>query len=956
MKVKSILLGLICVIILQSIGYSNNTQLDLTADEIRFIEEHPVIRVAVDPDFVPYEFFDSDGEYKGIANDYMNLISERTGLEFVVAEGLTWNQAYEKAILNDLDILASVLKTPAREELFKYSDPYFDTYRVIIVKESHEEIQNIRDLFGKKVAVQTNSSHHSYLRQYPEISLSLYQTVDEALQAVFTGTELAFVGNYATSSYLIKKQGFTELSYVELNIEEKQSLHFAVRADWPILVDIINKALGTITSEEKITISNRWINLEVRENYETLFRILALIAVVIGLVFIVSIYWIAKLKKEVNLRRAIESDLNAAKEEAINANHIKSTFLARMSHEIRTPLNAITGMAYILKKSDLTNAQSGYTDKIIRASKDMLSIINDILDFSKVESGKIELERISFSLDEVIEKLIHIISFRIEEQKIEFSVHKEHDLPTYFWGDPKRLEQVLLNLLTNAIKFTTEGEVSLSIRQVAKVKEQHILEFSIKDTGIGMTEDHLNRLFIPFNQADSSITRKFGGSGLGLSIVKNFVELMQGTINVYSEHGEGTTFNVVIPFDEDMDKTYDSRQKEASIYFKMLRVLVLEKSFFYTGLLKEYLQAFNIVADFVKTEDRALELLISPSEKPYNLMLIDYDSTESNGIEFSKHIKTLSHLKEVPKIILLLPLMREDLFDPQQAETIDLSITKPIIPSVLYNGITELFKLNIYEIEVKPSPKKINSDIQYHILVVDDNLTNQFIAKTLLEQEGYRISLASNGKEAVGSPIHEVDLILMDLHMPVMDGYEATEQIRKTYHDLPIIAMTADAILGVKEACEEVGISDYVSKPFDPEFFLEKIESLLQNRIPKNQTKSNILNIEDGLRRIGGNKEIYYQVLNLFYEENQNILTTLHKAIEEEQIEEAVQIVHKIKSSAGSIGAKVLNEHAIVLQQVLKNKEPEVLLDNYLRFETLLKQVFLEIETFLISEGYNDAK
>lgn len=955
MKAKVVLLGLIGLILFQSIAFTDDGVLKLTADEIQFIEEHPVIRVAVDPNFVPYEFFDTDGTYKGIAADYMDIISERTGLEFIVAEGLTWNQAYEKAILKDLDMLSSVLRTPAREQLFNYSDSYFDTYRVIIIKDNLLEVKTIKDLYGKKVAVQTNSSHHSYLRQFPEISLSLYQTVEEALQAVFTGVEVAFVGNYSTTSYLIKKNGFTDLRYIELDIAEKQSLHFAVRDDWPLLVSIINKALATITAEEKITISNRWINLEVKQNYETLFRILFIVAALITLVIIVSIFWIAKLKKEIKLRKSIEGDLNVAKEEAINANHIKSAFLARMSHEIRTPLNAISGMGYILKKSDLNASQMAYTDKIIRASKDMLGIINDILDFSKIESGKIELERISFNLDDLIEKLIHIISFRIEEQKIEFSVHKEHELPSYFLGDPKRLEQILLNLLTNAIKFTKEGEVSLSIRLVAKVKEQHILEFSIKDSGIGMTEDQLERLFIPFNQADSSITRKFGGSGLGLSIVKNFAELMQGTITVYSEYGEGSTFNVVLPFDEDADKTYDSRQKEASIYFKMLRVLVLEKSFFYSGLLKEYLQAFNIVADFVKTEARALELLNSPSEKPYNLMIIDYDSPDENGITFSKKIKSFKHLQETPKIILLLPLLREDLFDPAKATYVDLSLTKPIIPSVLYNGITELFKLNIYEVQYESLPKKLASDYVYKILVVDDNLTNQFIAKTILEQEGYQVDVASNGAEAVEYNLDSIDLILMDLHMPVMNGYEATEAIRKGYKDLPIIAMTADAILGVKETCEKVGINDYVSKPFDPEFFIDKIAGILKDRKPKNDSPSRVLLTNEGLQRIGGNKHVYLQILKLFYDENQSVPAELFESIENQKLEEAIQIVHKIKSSAGSIGAKRLNEQAIVLQKKLTEREMEALKPNYLQFETLLKQVFVEIETFMSNEGYSDA-
>ncbi|HSN65591.1 MAG TPA: transporter substrate-binding domain-containing protein [Fusibacter sp.] len=309
---------------------SATESLELTEDELVFINDHPIIHLAVDPQFYPYEFFDTDGIYKGIAADYLKLISERTGIKFVPTKGLTWTQAYEKAATGSLDMLGCVLKTSAREALFTYSKPYYNTYRVIYVSNDNTDIRSFDDLNGKRVAVQTNSSHHSYLEGFPEIELVQYQTVDEALAAVSDGREAAFVGNFATSSYIIKSEGITNLQFVNIEDQIQQGLHFAVRKDWPELVSILDKALANITSEEKIAINNTWIGVESKTNYEDIIRIALIVGAIVVLIFLVSTYWIVKLRKEILQRKQTEEALQIAKNEAEQANHIKSTFLARM--------------------------------------------------------------------------------------------------------------------------------------------------------------------------------------------------------------------------------------------------------------------------------------------------------------------------------------------------------------------------------------------------------------------------------------------------------------------------------------------------------------------------------------------------------------------------------------------------------------------------------------------------
>ncbi|HQI16605.1 MAG TPA: transporter substrate-binding domain-containing protein, partial [Bacillota bacterium] len=394
-----VLLIMISIIITPT--YGEGSVIDWTEDELAFMKEHPVIRLGVDPGFVPFEFIDEDGEYKGIAADYLSLISKKTGLQFEVVKGLTWPEAYDMALAGDIDALPAIGKTEDREKNFFFSEPYYYFKRVIVTRDSDTNISGMEDLQGLTVAVQRNSSHHSYLLSFPKINLSLYDSLEAALTAVATGAETAFIGNLATTNYLIRSNGLTNLRFVSFEAEKQQALYFAVRKDWPQLVSIFNKAMDTITENEKNAINQKWIDLETDIDYGPIIRILTIIGAFVGVVLAVSFFWIARLRKEIRQRKQIQIDLEKAKREADAANEFKSSFMARMSHEIRTPLNAITGMAYLLKKTEISLTQSMYIDRITQSANNMLSIINDILDISKIEAGKVELEITSFSMDQV---------------------------------------------------------------------------------------------------------------------------------------------------------------------------------------------------------------------------------------------------------------------------------------------------------------------------------------------------------------------------------------------------------------------------------------------------------------------------------------------------------------------------------------------------------------------------
>lgn len=974
---RKVFLCLFFILMLHSASSAKSISPGFTEAEKNFIAEHPVIHMCVDPEFVPYEFIDSDGEYKGIAADYIKILSERTGIQMIAEKNLTWAEAYEAVVEKRLDVLPCIVKTPQRERYFLFSEPYFDFQRVIVVQDTNDSIKNFRDLNNKKAAVQKNSSHHSFmLSSHPETELSLYAAVEDALTAVSVGTEPAYIGNLATTNYLIKEHGFTNLKYIIVNTESSQSLYFAVRNDWPELVGIINKGLASITEEEKIEIKNKWLGIKNEVDYGPVMRVIA----VIVFFLLISVFWMIQMKREIRKRILIEEELRRAKQEAEAANQIKSSFLARMSHEIRTPLNAITGMAYLTKKTDINATQKMYLDKIIQASYTMLGIINDILDFSKIEAGKVVLETISFNLDKVIQEVINIVSFRIEEQGIEFRMKKDPRIPVNFFGDPKRIEQILINLINNAVKFTDAGEVSLEVGQIEQTEESCVLEFRVRDTGIGMTESQLDQLFTPFSQGDSSINRRFGGTGLGLSIVKNLTEIMDGEISVESVSGEGSTFTIRLPLPIDLERNDEEKKKGLAISFKEIRALILDRSSTDRKLMESYLTSFGISADAAESERTALKLLYDAvrSDRPYQLLIVDYDTPQENGLEFAAMLKGNPLTSEELKTIILIPLMREDVFQKTEASGIEFGITKPVIPSVLYNGILELFGTGVHETTGKTISNTADEACRigdgHQILVVEDNKTNQYIVKEILELAGFSVYMADNGEEGVryySRNSEKIDLILMDLHMPVMNGYEAAAEIRRMDSQVPIVAMTADAIAGIDEECKKAGIDYYISKPFDPDQFLETLHKILRpsrdggkevnSTVPGEQTDSggtayknlelktefNILDVEDGLTRIGHNGELYQEILAEYRNEFMEISETLQEAIRCGKYEDAIQIVHKIKGASGNIGAKKVFLAASELQKALSEKLEESFDDLYRELDSSLRKLMQEIESYL---------
>jgi signal transduction histidine kinase/CheY-like chemotaxis protein/HPt (histidine-containing phosphotransfer) domain-containing protein len=913
--------------------------------ERAFLDEHPVIRLGIDPEFVPFEFIDEDGQYKGITADYLALISEKTGLTFEVVPNLTWPEAYDLALAGDLDALPAIGKIAEREQFFLFSEPYYAFKRVIVIHDQEKAIAGIEDLEGLTVAVQRNSSHHSYLLSIPRINLSLYDSVEAALTAVGTGEETAFVGNLATTNYLIRTNGLTNLRFVAFDAEKQQTLCFAVIKDDPELISIFNKTLNTITDQEKTAINNKWIALKAPVDYGPIMRGAIIGGLFVLAVVAVSAYWITRLRKEVQQRILVQQDLE-------QANAFKSSFMARMSHEIRTPLHAITGMSYLLKKTDVTLTQTMYVDRITQAASNMLSISNDILDYSKIEAGKVDLEHAAFSLDQVIQNVINIVSYKMEEQKIGLRMAKDPLVPTWFFGDGKRIEQVLLNIINNAVKFTSSGYVALDIRLEDRVNEKCRLSFTVTDTGIGMTEEQVQKLFIPFTQADSSINRRFGGSGLGLAIVKNLLDLMGGHIQVASTPGEGSSFIVQLPLDVDQGNESAAADVLDGQPLQTIRALVLDKSSAERDVIGRYLHAFGMRFELVGEEEDAMHMLEAAGDgtSRFDLLVLDHDTPAKGGLAFVDTLRRNSRIATMPRIILLLPVTRLDLFDRLSDHGVAAGLGKPVIPSMLLNAVLDTFRLKAIP-GLQPAEKEAASPVMLsqacRVLLADDNQTNQLIGQSLLRQAGIESIAANDGQEAVDLFHRHQDaigLVLMDLHMPVLNGYEAAQEIRKAAPDVPIVAMTADVVQGIREKCEQSGMHHYLSKPFDPDRFLQLIRSLLQTRADTGETvEEAVLDPAAGAKNMGGFMAVYHQVLDAYSQENQDTEVRLVQAIQDRRYADAGQIVHKVKSSSGSIGAKPLYETAVALQRALQATNEEDIPPLTERFSCQLRKLRQEI-------------
>jgi len=924
-----------CLLLLSVIALSTHAQekLELTVEEKKWLVSNPTVSFTGDPNWLPYEAFENNGNYIGIVSEHLELITSISGLEFKMSPSKTWTESTEKAKYGKVDIISETDDSDLSATL-TFTNSYISNPIVIAMNIRENYVEGITAIKNKKIATIKDYGYASKIhRAYPDIDFKVVDNIQDGLVSVSTGEIDALLCTLALCSYTIGQLGLNDVK-ITGKTEFDTKLAFGVQKNKPELVSILNKSIARISAEQQQAILDRWVKQKFikQTDYTLVYQIVLVAMILIGSI----VFWNRRLSGEIELRKATEKALKQAKEDAESASRAKSEFLANMSHEIRTPMNAVIGLTRLALMTDLTAKQQDYLSKVKISAQSLLGIINDILDFSKIEAGKLELEQTDFSLEDVLKEMEALISFQAQEKGIEFLIEQPYNKQYTLRGDPLRLTQILINLLGNAVKFTRKGYVKLSLKTVKESVDEISILFSVKDTGIGLSKDKLQNLFKAFSQADSSTTRRYGGTGLGLTISKTLIELMGGEITVQSEVGKGCEFQFELTF-----PLQKKPLNHVELKFEGMRVLAVDDNPEVLTILEEMLSAMNITATLVSSGEEAIEAV--SNEPPYDLILLDWNMQSMNGIETANAIRKKLENQRQPMMLMVTAYDKEQIRLESKEAGIGGFLTKPITSNKLIREIEHLLNINIDAWQSEnDSPPQWWTDGRFEgikILVAEDNKINQQVAKETLNQAKIEVGLADDGKQALERlKESHFDMLLIDVQMPSMDGYQATLAIREVeqFRNLPIIAMTAHALKEDRARCLAVGMNDYVTKPIDEEQLFSTLAKHFgisnnpgtvlnfdktqreQKKFPKELPG---LHVEAGCKRLSGKKHLYLRNLKAFVAEWQNFDERAIEMLASHDYNKLKDCVHTIKGIAGNLGAYNIEAASKLMEKQLSEKD-----------------------------------